>query len=184
MKSTLASARGRAHAERVDDAPVGGPHALDGQRVEFTLDFSEGSLAETLAAIHAELEEGEAVRPVGEYVLISPSRGAYLTAETWLAGGARWLEAGAELQLALAPAVEVRDQLQQLRSPEVERDAKKKLVFNLKKRLTAPEFSEEFIAQDGLAAMTLLRSWSAWTRLWISRSWQHNKKAALEAQAL
>ena len=78
--------------------PVVVTHALDGQQVEFTLDFSEGSLAETLAAIHAELEEGEAVRPVGEYVLISPSRGAYLTAETWLAGGARWLEAGAELQ--------------------------------------------------------------------------------------
>ena len=136
--------------------PVVVTHALDGQQVEFTLDFSEGSLAETLAAIHAELEEGEAVRPVGEYVLISPSRGAYLTAETWLAGGARWLEAGAELQLALAPAVEVRDQLQQLRSPEVERDAKKKLVFNLKKRLTAPEFSEEFIAQDGLAALLQL----------------------------
>ena len=74
--------------------PVVVTHALDGQQVEFTLDFSEGSLAETLAAIHAELEEGEAVRPVGEYVLISPSRGAYLTAETWLAGGARWLEAG------------------------------------------------------------------------------------------
>ena len=118
--------------------PVVVTHALDGQQVEFTLDFSEGSLAETLAAIHAELEEGEAVRPVGEYVLISPSRGAYLTAETWLAGGARWLEAGAELQLALAPAVEVRDQRAAAALARGERDAKKKLVFNLKKRLTAP----------------------------------------------
>ena len=119
--------------------PVVVTHALDGQQVEFTLDFSEGSLAETLAAIHAELEEGErCVR--SRYVLISPSRGAYLTAETgWRA--ARGGRGGRRAAARAAPAVEVRDQLQQLRSPRWSA-AKKKLVFNLKKRLTAPEFSE------------------------------------------
>ena len=128
---------------------VVGPHG----KVHTDLDASV-SLSDQILKIHAEV--GDPDRPANECMLLAPWRGTYITAELWLEGLPTWLETEDArkhaLKLVVKPGLEVREILQELRGSR-DRDAAKRLVFNLDAQLKVGLFAEEFVAQKGLTVL-------------------------------
>ena len=131
----------------------------DNEKVDFELN--------PLLSLGAQIEAVLCHLPSCEYIaehcmLMSAEQQKYLTAEAWLAGDLpTWLVAGTKLVLAPTPEVAVRNLLSQLASNEVDKDAKKRAVFELKRRLLDAQLGEEFVAQDGISVLLQLTNTEA-----------------------
>lgn len=143
-----------------DEITSSTPMALDGSK----------SLADQVDAACELL--GATARSAADYVLlgrvVEEDRPEYLTAEMWLDGVPPWLEPGATLELVPQPSIEVREVLEQLsesdddaREPADQREQRKRRVFWMRERLRIAAWTEEFVAQDGLALLLQLMQPSA-----------------------
>jgi hypothetical protein len=97
-------------------------------------------------------------RPADEVALLAPRSNFFLSAEVWLEDGIPpWLREGDELEVVTHPTLEVADVLEQLRADESAdpdaREQKKRRVYWLRRRLMLGEWTEEFVAQDGLTVL-------------------------------
>ena len=125
---------------------------VGGRHVSFSLDPSL-ALGQQVEAVHAKLsEEEELERPFGEMTLMSAKTREFLTALEWDEDAMpAWLTAGAELLYVVSPAAQVTELIEALKS--MDRESRKRTVFQLKGQLHSAQFSEEFIAQDGITTL-------------------------------